>query len=91
MARPNKKLSFKGVAFHSLVVVITLIAAEAIGMLIVLPLMKKDPGYIVIAGLGVLPIWGSLLAIVYTADKRVRAILALVTLTIISGLILAIQ
>lgn len=81
MARASGKPGFKGMAFHPLAVILTLLAAEAIGMLAVAPLMKWDKGYVALAGLGVLPLWATLLTLVYTADRRYRALLILAILT----------
>lgn len=77
-----------GFLFHPLAVIITLVAAEAFGMLLVDLLFRRDPGYVVVAGLGVLPLWGTLLALVYTANRRYRALLILGGLTAISTAIL---
>ncbi len=77
-----------GILFHVLAVIITLVAAEAAGMLVVSLLFGRDPGYVVLAGLGVLPLWGTLLALVYTADRRWRALLILLLATVASAAIL---
>lgn len=77
MARSQAKPAVAGILFHPLAVLITLVAAEAAGMLLVSLLFSRDKGYLVLAGLGVLPLWGTLLALVYTADRRWRALLIL--------------
>lgn len=77
-----------GVLFHVLAIILTLVAAEAAGMLVVSLLFNRDPGYVVLAGLGVLPLWGTLLALVYTADRRWRALLILLLATVASAAIL---
>lgn len=76
--------------FHPLAVIVCLVAAEAFGMLAVSPLAARDKGWIVLAGLGVLPLWAALLALVYTANRRYRALGILAVAAAVSFAILVV-
>lgn len=88
MAAAGRDRPGRGVGFHLLAVPLTLVAAEAIGMVCVAPLVPLDEGWIVLAGLAVLPLWASLLALVHTADRRWRALGVLALVTVVSALLL---
>lgn len=76
------------VLFHPLAVLVTLVAAESIGMLAVSPFIGRDKGYIVFAGLAILPFWAVLLTLVYTADRSYRALAVLASAAAVSTFIL---
>ncbi|MGJ8657420.1 MAG: hypothetical protein ACSHX6_13305 [Akkermansiaceae bacterium] len=86
--RTKKKNPVQSVLFHTLAVLVTLIAAEAIGMLAVSPFMENQKASIVFAGILVLPLWATMLTLVYTADKRGRALIILFSASVISTIIL---
>ncbi|MBK1834885.1 hypothetical protein [Roseibacillus ishigakijimensis] len=72
MARSSHPPKVRGKWGALVIGLLSLFAAESFMMLAVSPLMKIDPGFIVLAGLFTLPLWATLLTLAYTVDQRGR-------------------
>lgn len=65
-----------------LLIVGALIAAEMITILCMRPMLGMNTGFLVIAGLSVLPIWVSLLSLINTFNHRGPFFLLLITIAV---------
>jgi len=81
-------LQTRNLLCHLGIVIFCLLVAEVLGMALISPLMKQDKAYVVILGLLALPLWAVLIALVYTADRRVRTLGVLLSLASVAGILL---
>lgn len=85
---PFVKTRFINPAWKWPLIVGTLIAAEVITILCMRPMMGINTGFLVIAGLSVLPIWASLLSLIDTVNHRGPFLLLLLLITIAAAVVL---
>ncbi|MGE9268646.1 MAG: hypothetical protein ACQKBY_11155, partial [Verrucomicrobiales bacterium] len=75
----------QALACHLVIIVVSLLAAEVLCMLAIWPWMRFDQGAVVVMGLFALPLWATLLTLIYTADRRWRTVLILLAISLLAG------